>query len=265
MKAIDIARFIEEGVNDGTKYSDWDGGFLHGTPDDEISSVAITWKPLSPVLSEIHSRKFDMIICHEGPWIGPGELYAGPWEDETVSKTPEPDLRLNKIIHDAGMTLFMCHYGLDKLVIFDEFTKVLGAGTPVSGKGYSRVYSMEALTVEELGQKIKKLFNLDFVRITGKIDKKVSRPGFLFGGTALNNISKLTIPLIIKNGADVLIAGEMDEFTTHNAFEHGLPLIECGHAVSETPGLIKFTEMLRKNFPELRIEFFDTPKLINII
>ena len=262
--ASNIVKFIEAGVNEGP-YSGWDGGFISGGPDDTVGSVAVTWMTLSPVLEAIAAENFDMIICHERPWIGPGESYAGPWGDDNVPKTPAADLQRKNIIENNGITLFMCHYGLDKLIIFDEMAQALELEEPVTGKGYNRVYTMKTLTVEELALKIKRIFKLDFVRFAGNKDKKVKRAGLLFGGTGLNINSKVRIPFMVENGADVLIAGEMDEFTIYNAYECGLPVMECGHAVSETPGLRKFSGMLQKRFPDIRVEFFSGPDLINII
>jgi len=259
--AVDIVRFIEEGVGDSS-YKEWDGGFITGTPEDSVKSVAVTWMILTPVLKEIASKDFDMIICHEGPWIGPTDDYAGSWANHGVSKIPVADMARKRLLEENGITLFMCHYGLDKFTIYDEFARSVGCSEKLAGEGYTTVHKMNPVSVKELIIRLKGRFGLDCIRYTGDEDRVVKHPGLLFGGTGLNNNSKMKLPFMLHNGADVIIAGEMDEFTVYNCVEAGIPIIECGHAASEMPGLSKFAEMLKCQFPDLRVECFETPRYI---
>lgn len=255
--AFDVVKFIEESLGQGP-YTEWDGGFYAGTPQDPIKSVAVTWMILTPILKKIAAANFDMIVCHEGPWIGPTDDYKGPW-DENVSKNPAADLERKRILREKNITFFGCHHGLDKLIIYDEFARSIGCGKSIAGTGYTQVFEMKPITVKDLIKSLKKKFNLDFIRYVGNESTSVRQPGLLFGGVGLNMNSKFKIPYLLNNGADVIVAGEMDEFTIYNCAEAGIPIIECGHAVSELPGLIKFTEMLKQRFPQLRINFFLTP------
>jgi len=258
MTALDIVKFIEDSLAQGP-YTDWDGGFMAGAPEDTVKSVAVTWMILTPVLKKIASANFDMVVCHESPWIGPTQEYKGPWEDDSVSKDPVADIERKRILRDNSITLFMCHHGLDQLIIYDEFARSIGCEKSIAGDGYTQVFEMEPITVKELIASLKKKFNLDFIRYAGNENALVRRPGLLFGGVGLNPNAKFKIPYLLNNGADVIVAGEIDEFTIYNCAEAKIPIIECGHAVSELPGLIKFTEMLKKRFPQLHIDFFPTP------
>ena len=255
--AIDIVKFIEESLGQGP-YTEWDGGFYAGAPQYPVKSVAVTWMTLTGVLKKIAAANFDMIVCHEGPWIGPTDDYKGPW-DENVSKNPAADLERRRILQENGTTLFMCHYGLDQLVIYNEFARSIGCGKSIAGAGENQVLEMEPITVKELIASLKKKFNLNFIRYAGNEDTLVKHPGLLYGGVGLNPNAKFKIPYLLNNGADVIIAGEMDEFTIYNCLEAGIPIIECGHTISEMPGLIRFTEMLKHRFGQLRIDFFPTP------
>ena len=167
-----------------------------------------------------------------------------------------------RLLEENNITLFMCHYGLDKLIIFDEFARIWGAGNVVAGDGYTRVFKLKPVRVRDIVSLIKQRFDLDCVRFFGDPDRVVSRAGSLWGGVGLNINSKFQIPFLLNNGADVIIAGEMDEFTVYNCVEAGIPIIECGHAVSEMPGLSKFAEMLKKQFPDLRVECFEMPRYV---
>lgn len=61
----------------------------------------------------------------------------------------------------------------------------------------------------------------------------------------------------LNPGADVAILGEMIDYTGRYAREAGLAPIETAHGSSENPGACGVADVLRRQFPGLRVEFLD--------
>ena len=100
---------------------------------------------------------------------------------------------------------------------------------------------------------------LDAMRVTGDLNKKVSRVGLPWGGLGLS-INACFISRMLDYGVDALIAGETDEYSMFAAADSGVALIETSHTLSENPGLSHFAKILKKEFPELKIIFFSCPR-----
>ena len=268
MKAINVVRVIEAGL-DGEPYTSFpDGGFITGRPENDIRALAVMWMATAPALRKAVELGCDMVVCHELPFIGVGNFSEGKWQVGDPDPRPEtipPDEERRRILEDNRITLFMCHYGLDELIVYDAFAEALGLGEPIRGTGWTKVYDVGETTVEALAQRAKRVFNLPFVRVAGDPRKTVHCAGSLWGGLGLNNNAKNLLRREIDHGADVCFAGEMDEFAAYQAEAWGVPIIECGHAVSEMPGLRRFAEMVRDALPELRVEFVPNRAPISLL
>ncbi len=93
-----------------------------------------------------------------------------------------------------------------------------------SAYGIGRIGKLPApLTLKTLAEKAKQLLNLDGVRVTGSLDKELKTAAISGGdGTSL-------VPFSKYKGADVLITGDIDYHTAHDALLHDLCLIDIGH------------------------------------
>ena len=90
--------------------------------------------------------------------------------------------------------------------------------------GIGRIGKLPASsTLEALGYEAKRMLDLDGVRITGERGKQVKTVAVSGGdGSSL-------VPLAKYRGADVLITGDIDYHTAHEAVLHDLCLIDVGH------------------------------------
>lgn len=262
IKAIEVARFVEERAAAGG-YEQWDGGFLFGDPQDEVRRVGVTWMAFRSTLEKAVAAGCDMLVSHEGPFIGPGENHAGEWIDPAVPKTPPAERERVRIVEENNLTFFMCHFGLDKAFIFDDFAAVFGARRAVAGTGFVRVFEIEPLRLGDLVATARARLGLSALRFCGDPDRVVSRLGSMWGGVGTYRNSRVRLPHLMRYGADAIMAGEVDEFTWCQALEWDVPIVECGHAASEEPGLQNFADALAKRFPGLAVEFFPTPELVS--
>nr|WP_233168157.1 Nif3-like dinuclear metal center hexameric protein [Paenibacillus roseus] len=94
--------------------------------------------------------------------------------------------------------------------------------------GLGRVGRMpEAATLEELVEKVKQVFEVPFVRVVGKLDKPVRKVAVL-GGSGGRYVNKALFV-----GADVLVTGDIDYHTAHDALAAGLAIIDPGHNIEK--------------------------------
>jgi putative NIF3 family GTP cyclohydrolase 1 type 2 len=105
---------------------------------------------------------------------------------------------------------------------------------------------------------------MERVRVAGDLNKIVRAAGFPWGGLGLDsNIAYAA--RCVDLGAEVLIAGESDEYGMTFANDSGVPLIETGHAHSENIGLENFTHRLTEQFPDVPAQFFpDTCPYVHV-
>jgi len=96
----------------------------------------------------------------------------------------------------------------------------------LSGRAYGigRVGKLAApCTLDELAERVKAGFDVPFVRIVGKGDT-VIRKAAVLGGMGAHYVSHAQ-----NAGADVLITGDIDYHTAHDALAAGICLIDPGH------------------------------------
>jgi len=92
--------------------------------------------------------------------------------------------------------------------------------------GLGRIGKLDRpITLGALAEQVKTAYHASFARIVGDIDRKVSKVAVL-GGAG----SKYIHQALFK-GADVLITGDIDYHTAHDALAAGLCLIDPGHHI----------------------------------
>jgi dinuclear metal center YbgI/SA1388 family protein len=61
-----------------------------------------------------------------------------------------------------------------------------------------------------------------------------------------------------EEGLDAFLTGEISEYNWHDAIEAGVHYFAGGHHATERPGIIALMEKVRRDFPDLAVEFFDS-------
>lgn len=90
--------------------------------------------------------------------------------------------------------------------------------------GLGRVGKLSApTTLGELADKVKKAFDVPFVRVVGDLQRSVSKAAVL-GGSGAKYFRQAQF-----YGADVLVTGDIDYHTAHDALAAGIALIDPGH------------------------------------
>lgn len=119
------------------------------------------------------------------------------------------------------------------------------AGTPC---GIGRTGSLpQALTLGQCAALVKERFGAEGLRIFGDPGATVSRVSVCPGS------GKSEIPLAIRQGADVLITGDIDHHSGIDAVAQGLCVIDAGHYGLEHIFVEYMAQYLRRNLPELTV------------
>jgi len=228
-----------------------DEGVLFGDPGAEIRGLLITWMATVQALREAARTGCNVVLCHESFYlVSPLQTGVAPQE---MAWAPNRN-RVSAAVA-GGITVLRVHGSLDLICIWDDFVAALGIDNPTPGTGWNKVLPILETTVGALADRLKSTFGLPRVRVAGDMDQRVRVAGFPWGGLGLDtNLSYLA--RCLELGADVLIAGECDEYGFTFAVDAGVPMIETGHSLSENPGLRGFADRLHGDQPGLPVVFF---------
>lgn len=222
-------------------------GFIYGDAQTEVSAVACLWNIHSGSLKRCVDLGVNMIICHEGIWMGEQDSgwYEGPSADEIHSNKVR-----REILDEHGMVVYRSHSNWDALEadgVPDQAIKALGIDgleTVARQKFFSVTRLPESLPMQELYEKARTGLGFEACRLFGDADKQIERFAFLIGGFGENQYH---MPQAARDmGAEAIIIGEMSEFIVIACLEMGLPVIETLHSVSEMPAIRRQAEMVRE-------------------
>ena len=94
--------------------------------------------------------------------------------------------------------------------------------------GLGRISKLEnSITLEALCKHIKCKLNMEHIRVTGNLNDKISKVAVVTGSGA-DMFKKAQ-----RNGADVLITGDMKYHDAQDAIDMGMNVIDCGHFDTE--------------------------------
>ena len=248
MNAHDLITFVEELDGHGLNP---DEGVLFGDPTRHSNSVLLTWMPTVKALEHAAVRKIPLVLCHEAFYLRPQGRPLDPHH-----LTWRANRRRVETAVRGTLTILRIHTTLDRICIWDDFVAALGVRDPNPGTGWNKVLPIDPKSVGELVQHCKNSLGLETVRVCGDADTVAKRAGFPWGGLGLDS-NLGYVQRCIELGAEVLVAGECDEYGMTLANDSGVPMIETGHAVSETIGLVTFRDRLANAFPDIRFEVFE--------
>lgn len=123
--------------------------------------------------------------------------------------------------------------------------------------GLGRVGKLaKILTLQELANKVKTVFDVPTVRVVGDLQRPIKKVAVL-GGAGRSYVKHALFA-----GADVLITGDIDYHTAHDALAAGLSIIDPGHNIEK---IMKksVSEYLTGKLQENRYDTLAIPSRIN--
>lgn len=240
MKAIDIKETIEKICPENLAYP-WDNvGLLCGDKNKEVKTILVTLDANVNVVKEAISLKADMIVSHHPILLG------GIKRIDYSTPTGE----MLKLLIENNIPLFAAHTNMDttkggindalaKLFELDNI-KILEHHTENTEAGLGRYGKLKKpIKLSELAELTKKNLKTPCVRVSGKLDTKISTLAVASG-----SCSEI-IPLAKKLGCDAIITGDMKYHNTIDNAETGISIIDAGHYPTEIIVMDIFENILK--------------------
>lgn len=198
-------------------------GFTIGSLDNEITNVMLALDLTSEVLEEAINNNCNFIITHH-PFI---------WDPITKLIFEDDKTKIIKQMLINNISLYSMHTNLDVAQggVNDSLAKLLGIkeikSLELAQGNYLRFGMIEPLTLQELCEKIKKVFDLKGVRYIGVLSKTINSIGIVGGaGSSIGDIINA-----IDAKIDCYITGEIRLNCAQFAYVNSLSMIEVNHGV----------------------------------
>ena len=233
------------------KAESWDNSGLQvGRKNKNVKRVLIALDASDDVLQEAIEYEADLLLTHH------------PLTLSGVRQIQEDSLTGHKIYtlirHD------ICHYAMhtnyDVVEMGEaaaemiklqhgEILEVTGCDSKTGQEeGIGKVGSLvRPVTLEECAQIIKRIFQLDTVKVFGDMDQIVERVAIWPGS------GKSQIHAAVKMKCKVMITGDFGHHDGIDSVDQGMAIIDAGHYGLEHIFTERMTEYLKKQFPELEI------------
>jgi len=149
------------------------------------------------------------------PYVGqPGVMET---VDEVRIETIVPEIQVKKVL-TAMLKVHPYEEPAFDVYPVENKGEVLGLG---------RIGTIDEMTLAEFAEKIKKVLEVDRVRVVGNLESKVKKVAVL-GGDGNKYFSQAKF-----KGADVYVTGDIYYHTAHDAMMQGLNMIDPGHNVEK--------------------------------
>lgn len=202
--------------------------------DKDIHKVMVTLDIREQTVAEAIAKGVDLIITKHAP------IYKGV---KDLVSSPQRDILLDLVKHDIAV--YVSHTNIDIVPggLNDWFCDLLEIKETTylsetkEGFGIGRIGTVEQQSLEELASKVKRIFNLDAVRIVryNTANPLVSKVA-ICGGSGDDFYS-----VALQKGADVYITGDIYYHTAQEMLTEGLMGIDPGHHIE-----VLFTEKIRE-------------------
>ena len=126
-------------------------------------------------------------------------------------------------------------------------------------EGIGRIGSLEkSMTLRECCGYVKERLGLDFVKVSGDLDREVRRLAVSPGS------GKSAVAPAIAKGADVLVTGDIGHHDRLDAWEQGLAVIDAGHYGTEYIFIEDMKQFLEKRLDGAEIQTAQKSEAIKI-
>lgn len=218
----------------------WDNiGLLVGDEEKEIHRIMLAVDATDQVMEAALKEKVDLLVTHH-PLIFTGMKSIN--EKHFIGRRVRTLIREN-ICYYAMHTNFDIAGGMAEAAADCLHLQEIRVLEPtLNQKGIGAVGQLPSkMTLRELANEVKTVFQLDSVKVFGDLDKKIQLAAISPGS------GNREIPFAQKEQAEVLITGDIDHHHGIDAVAQGLMIIDAGHYGLEKIFIPVVEKYLRKH------------------
>lgn len=254
MKIKDVIVYIEEISPPDSGVSNDYNKILYGNKNIEVKSMGVCWKATTPILEQVIQKGINFLIVHESIFYS---YQVSEWyKDKNEKKINQ---KIKKLLDKGNICVYRAHSNWDcypDFGVVDSLASTLNLGQSIEQTKFIKTYQIEPITFEKFASFVKKSLSLDYIRIYGEPNDKISSVTLLIGGFGGN---QRNMPEIAKkHNTDVIIVGDLIENTLIYAQELGLKIIHTVHSFSEFPGIKNLYNVVKKKFPQIKLQYLDS-------
>lgn len=224
MKCYEIIEYLEE-VSPKSFAESWDNvGLICGREEKEVTSVYIALDATKEVIEEAVRAGADMLLTHHPMIFQPLKQVSGRHfiGDKILT------------LAEHGMCCYAMHTNFDVMGMADAVAEQLGLDErkvlsvtyedEISKEGIGRVGMLPVpMTLAECAEYVKSRCGVEQVKVYGIPAETIVMAAVCPGS------GKSCIEDAVRQGADVLITGDIDHHAGLDALEQGLAIIDAGH------------------------------------
>lgn len=225
----------------------WDNvGLLVGTKEKEVKRIMIALDATDQVVDQAIEQQVDLLITHH------------PMIFSAMKKITGEDFIGRRILALAKheISYYAMHTNCDVCVMNDVAAGKIGLASEdileevtktENGKimGIGKVGMLkQEMSVLDIAALVKRVFDMDYVRVTGELTAQVQRVAISTGA------GKSMVSHALDKQAQLLITGDIDHHTAIDALAQGLQIIDAGHFGTEHFMVEYVWKQLREWLPE---------------
>lgn len=248
MKCSDIIYKLEE-LSPSSYAAEWDNvGLLVGRKEKEVRSVYIALDATDEVISRAIECEADMLLTHHPMIFSPlKKVSADDFIGRRVLKLAKHDISYYAM-HTNFDVMGMADAAADVIELSKREVLDVTYEDEIGKEGFGRIGRLpEIMSLSELCDFIKDRFELDSVRVFGDLDTTCEIAAIAPGS------GKSFLKKAIKDGADVIITGDIDHHEGIDAVAQGVAVIDAGHYGIEKLFIPYMEEFLMREVQGIRI------------
>jgi len=260
MKCKDVIAKLEE-LSPPFYAAQWDNpGLLVGSMQKNVSKVYIALDATDAAIARAIEYDCDMIITHHPLIFKPiKSVCDDDFIGRRILKLAKHDISYFAM-HTNFDVMGMADAAADEIKLLDRRVLEVTYEDDISKEGYGRVGRLpEKMTLRECAEYIKKIFNLDAVKVFGDLDEILETAAISPGGGGS------VLGSAIASKANVLITGDIDYNPGIDAVAQGLNIIDAGHFGTEKLFMPYIKDYLNRELPMLGIATHENAKPCNYI
>lgn len=224
-------------------------GLMVGDTNMEVSSILVTLDCTMEVIEEAIEKQCNFILSHHPLlFIKPKSITTETIKGQKIIKLIKEDISL----YSSHTNLDSVKGGLNdfamELLGFKNYS-IIEKNSKEQCSGIGRIVELEEeITLEEICRKVKIAYNINTLKYSGDLDKKIKKLAII-NGSGSDFFYKAK-----KLGANCIITGDTTYHNVYDLYEEGIAVIDGGHFNTEWPAMEIIAKILQKNISKLGYE-----------